>query len=62
MTELITCHRCDAKFDPTVQWEYGWRPKNDTSGVFYSSGSIPLGHCPICRKPPLLEELYDGTI
>lgn len=58
--ELTHCFRCDARYDPTIKWAYGYYPKNDTTDKFYKTGTIKLGDCPICRKPPALteEELY----
>lgn len=53
MSELTECRtqRCGAKFDPTVQWFYGARDPDVTYDDFRSHGKIPLGNCPICRKP-----------
>lgn len=50
---LIECGtpRCGAKFDPTVQWVYGTRDPDVTYDDFRARGRIPLGNCPVCRKP-----------
>lgn len=50
---LTHCQRCNAHYDPTIQWVYGFYPhKNTTAPDFLAIGNIKLGDCPICRKPP----------
>lgn len=49
---LVYCHRCDARFDPSVQFVRGSWPKNDTSGAFNATSVVTPGDCPICNKPP----------
>ena len=48
---LVTCWRCRARFDPTVQWGYG--AYEGTSSNFEIWGLIPLGQCPWCRTDPV---------
>lgn len=49
---LVHCRRCDARFDPSVEWVRGYAPKNDTSGAFTVTGTVAPGDCPICNKRP----------
>lgn len=62
MSLLIDCTTpyCRAKFNPTVQWVYGWRDPDRTDDNFETSGRIPVGHCPICRKQQISVAAY-GT-
>lgn len=51
--DLIHCHRCTARYDPTTQWWTVSYAYGDTTGLpSFVHGKIPLGHCPICRQPP----------
>jgi hypothetical protein len=52
MEELTVCKNCEAKFDPTIQWVYGWEDRKSTADTFRASGKIPLGNCPACRRSP----------
>lgn len=54
MDDLVKCYRCTAQYRPGG-WGYG-RYAPGTTGKFYCRGEIPYEHCPICRKPPLLEK------
>jgi hypothetical protein len=59
---MVSCFRCDAVYDPAIQWVYGWWDKNSTVlNNFHRLGSIKLGDCPICRQPPLLEKPVQYT-
>jgi len=54
---MTKCYRCDALYDETIKWVYGWQEKDRTDGGgFHRTGSVKDGDCPICRKPPLLEK------
>ena len=53
--ELITCHRCDARYSKNARWMLVSYDEG-TSGNYRKNGDVGEGHCPICRKPPLLEK------
>lgn len=45
---LIKCNHCDAIYDKTTEWSYGYT--EGTTGNFVSTGKITAGKCPVCRK------------
>lgn len=54
---MTHCFRCNAIYDETIEWDTGFYRANCTStDSFVRTGSIKSGNCPICRKPPQLEE------
>lgn len=56
MNKLVTCHRCDAKYNKDARWSYGWYGEGTAANNFIKAGDVKEGHCPICCKPPLLEK------
>jgi len=50
-TNTIVCPVCDAEFDPTVKWSFGYyrRDGTTTNDAFVRIGSIKPKTCPSCR-------------
>lgn len=47
-SRLVKCEYCEALVNPKVKWVYGYY--EGTNSDMKVMGSIPEGHCPVCRR------------
>lgn len=45
---LIRCSNCNALYDKTIKWGYGYY--QGTSDTFTFTSTVKENHCPICNK------------
>lgn len=51
---LLKC-RCGALHNPALRWAYGCYD-DGTANEFFAYGKIKPGHCPICRRAPVVAD------